>query len=102
MLLAAPRRGERTRAGTFHGSADALAIAELAGKVRPLLAITATAAEAQRLLAEIPFFAPDLKVCQFPDWETLPYDQLSPHHDLISERLATLYQMMRGEFDIAI
>jgi transcription-repair coupling factor (superfamily II helicase) len=102
MLLAVPRRGERTRAGPFHGSADALAIAELAGKVRPLLAITATAAEAQRLLAEIPFFAPDLKVCQFPDWETLPYDQLSPHHDLISERLATLYQMMRGEFDIAI
>ena len=70
MLLAAPRRGERTRAGTFHGSADALAIAELAGKVRPLLAITATAAEAQRLLAEIPFFAPELKVCQFPDWST--------------------------------
>jgi transcription-repair coupling factor (superfamily II helicase) len=26
-----------------------------------------------------------------PDWETLPYDSFSPHQDLISERLATLY-----------
>ena len=29
----------------------------------------------------------------FPDWETLPYDTFSPHQDLISERLATLWRM---------
>jgi transcription-repair coupling factor (superfamily II helicase) len=102
MLLATPRLGERTRAGPFHGSSDALAIAELAGKVRPLLAVTADAASAQRLQTEIAFFAPTLKTCVFPDWETLPYDTFSPHADLVSERLATLYEMMRGTFDIAI
>ena len=102
MLLNVPRPGERTRAGPFHGSSDALAIAELAGSVRPLLAITANAADAQRLIAELTFFAPQLKTCIFPDWETLPYDQFSPHHDLVSERLAALYEMMRATFDIAI
>ncbi|MEQ1773798.1 MAG: transcription-repair coupling factor [Burkholderiales bacterium] len=102
MLLAAPRPGERSRAGPFHGSSDALAIAELAGNVRPLLAITADAASAQRLQTEIAFFAPQLKTCVFPDWETLPYDTFSPHADLVSERLATLYEMMRGSFDVAI
>src|SRR5699024_2901799 len=30
-----------------------------------------------------------------PDWETLPYDTFSPHQDIISERLATLYQLPR-------
>ena len=100
MLLAAPRPGERTRAGSFHGSSDALAIAELAGSVRPLLALTADASAAQRLIAELAFFAPQLKTCVFPDWETLPYDQFSPHHDLVSERLATLYEMMRATFDV--
>lgn len=33
------------------------------------------------------------------DWETLPYDSFSPHQDIISSRLATLYQlptMQRG------
>jgi transcription-repair coupling factor (superfamily II helicase) len=102
MLLVAPRLGERTRAGPFHGSSDALAIAELAGNVRPLLAITADASSAQRLQTEIAFFAPALKTCVFPDWETLPYDTFSPHADLVSERLATLYEMMRGTFDVAI
>ena len=102
MLLSAPRPGERTRAGPFHGSSDALAIAELAGSVRPLLVISADASSAQRLKTEIAFFAPALKTCVFPDWETLPYDQFSPHADLVSERLATLYEMMRGTFDVAI
>ena len=101
-LIAAPRPGERTRAGPFHGSSDALAIAELAGSVRPLLTITATAAAAQRLFSELAFFAPQLKTCVFPDWETLPYDQFSPHNDLVSERLATLYEMMHATFDVAI
>ncbi len=64
--------------------------------------MTETAWHAQRLLEEIPFFDPELKVHLFPDWETLPYDHFSPHHDLVSERLATLYQMMHGEFDVAI
>jgi transcription-repair coupling factor (superfamily II helicase) len=102
MLLSAPRPGERSRAGPFHGSSDALAIAELAGSVRPLLTITADASSAQRLQSELAFFAPALKTCVFPDWETLPYDQFSPHNDLVSERLATLYEMMRATFDVAI
>ena len=94
--------GHKSRVGPFHGSADALALAELAGKVRPLLVITASAGAAQRLLDEIPYFNPELKVHLLPDWETLPYDSFSPHHDLVSERLATLYQITRQAFDIAL
>ena len=102
MLMEALPPGQRSRVGPFHGSADALAIAELAGKVRPLLVITASAADAQRLLEEIPWFDPALKVHLLPDWETLPYDSFSPHHDLVSERLATLYQIMQQAFDVAL
>src|SRR5471032_3305869 len=102
MLMEAPPPGNRSRVGPFHGSADALALAELAGKVRPLLVITATAADAQRLLEEIPWFEPALKVHLLPDWETLPYDSFSPHPDLVSERLATLYQITHQAFDVAI
>ena len=97
-----PAPGQRERAGPFHGSSDALALTTLAARARPLLVVTESAWHAQRLLEEIPFFAPRLRTHLLPDWETLPYDHFSPHHDLISERLATLYHMMRGEFDIAI
>ena len=63
--------------------------------------VSATALDAQRLVDEIAWFAPQLRVCLLPDWETLPYDQFSPHQDLVSERLATLYRIPRGEFDVA-
>ena len=84
------------------GAADALYLAELARRAAPLAVVCASAWDANRLTEELRWFDPGLRVCAFPDWETLPYDSFSPHPDLISERLATLYQISRGEFDIAV
>ena len=95
----APARRRLTR---LAGSSDALAIARLAAEGRPLAVISATALDAQRLVEEMRWFAPQLRVFLLPDWETLPYDNFSPHNDLVSERLATLYQIQRGEFDVAL
>jgi transcription-repair coupling factor (superfamily II helicase) len=92
----------RTRFGKLAGSADALALARLAAARRPLAIVCASALEAQRLRDEIAWFAPDLRVALLPDWETLPYDSFSPHHDLVSERLATLYRITTGDCDVAI
>ncbi len=78
-------------------SSDALLLAQLAlrdkqaGKLTAI--ITPDASTAQRLLDELPFFQPTLRCALFPDWETLPYDSFSPHQDLISERLATLWRI---------
>ena len=36
------------------------------------------------------------------DWETLPYDTFSPHQDLISERLATLWRIHSGDVDVVL
>ncbi len=80
------------------GSGDALLIAQLAararGRAQLLLVVCADALDAQRLAEEIAYFDMQLAVRQFPDWETLPYDILSPHQDLVSERLAALYQLL--------
>ncbi len=84
----------------LHGASDALALA--AGASRPAVVFCAQATEAQRLKDEIAWFAPRLSVLLLPDWETLPYDHFSPHHDLVSERLATLYRIMREDFDVAL
>ena len=83
------------------GSADALLLAQLGvrekGQGKPTAIVTADAADAQRLLDEIAFFAPNLRCALFPDWETLPYDSFSPHQDLISERLATLWRISQRD-----
>jgi transcription-repair coupling factor (superfamily II helicase) len=56
--------------------------------------ITSDSLSAQRLAEDIAFFSNhQLDILHFPDWETLPYDTFSPHQDIISERLATLYQL---------
>ena len=79
------------------GSADALLLARLGQREtaanRLTAIVTADANDAQRLIDEIVFFAPELRCALFPDWETLPYDSFSPHQDLISERLATLWRL---------
>jgi transcription-repair coupling factor (superfamily II helicase) len=84
------------------GAADALLLAQLAqrdkAQGRLTAIVTADATDAQRLIDEIAFFAPDIRCALFPDWETLPYDSFSPHQDLISERLATLWRIhTRGQ-----
>ncbi|MFN4352387.1 MAG: transcription-repair coupling factor [Hylemonella sp.] len=79
------------------GSSDALLLARLAEREqaagRLLAIVCADATDAQRLIDEIAFFNPELRCAMFPDWETLPYDTFSPHQDLISERLATLWRL---------
>jgi transcription-repair coupling factor (superfamily II helicase) len=79
----------------LYGSGAALAIAEsLARDSRPYLVIASGARELERFAAEIRFFGgADRPVLMLPDWEVLPYDLFSPHPDIVSERLRTLYQL---------
>ncbi len=101
-LLAAPPTGQRGTAAPLAGSADALALARLAERARPLAIVTADAADARRLVEEMRWFAPGLAVHLLPDWETLPYDSFSPHQDLVSERLETLHLLSQGKVDAVI
>ncbi|WP_211251174.1 transcription-repair coupling factor [Deefgea rivuli] len=105
-LPALPRANERLQLNQPHGSADALLLADYAQAARPLVIFTANAQEAARLKDELSFFlngqTGSKTVLQLPDWETLPYDHFSPHSDLISERLATLWQVRQNAVDVLI
>ena len=80
--------------GNLPGAALSLAIAESASSAECFtLLLTADSQSAERLKEELAFFAPELPVLHFPDWETLPYDVFSPHQDIISQRIAALYQL---------
>ena len=101
-----PRAGQRFTFSGLVGSSDAALIAQTALRYRAQFSVMvifcAQAQEAQRLLEEIPAFAPQLKTRLLPDWEILPYDHFSPHQDLVSERLATLYELLNGSCDIVL
>jgi len=91
---------DRRRWRGLTGSAASLAIASAALEFKGLsVLITADTASASSLEAELRFFSQrngdSLPILHFPDWETLPYDYFSPHQDIISDRLQTLYQLPR-------
>lgn len=104
--IALVKPGTRFSFDGVSGSSDALAIARYHAAYResvPLLTVVcASAVDAQRLAAELPYFTPDARARLLPDWETLPYDTFSPHQDLVSERLATLHDLGEGRCDILI
>jgi transcription-repair coupling factor (superfamily II helicase) len=89
--------GERLRWGRLYGSSVALSIAA-AVRQHPGLAVVISpdVASMERLEDELRFYLRDghaLPVLTFPDWETLPYDAFSPHQDIVSQRLETLYRL---------
>ncbi|GII52923.1 transcription-repair-coupling factor [Planotetraspora thailandica] len=69
-----------------------LAVAALS-RVRPVLAVTATAREAEDLAAALTGLVDESSVAVFPAWETLPHERLSPRSDTVGQRLAVLRRL---------
>ena len=71
-------------------------------KEAPLLVLSKNAQEGKELLAAWQFFYPQRKIAYFPDWELLPYERFSPHRDLVSERLSTLWKIASEGIEVLI
>lgn len=101
-----PRPTQNVTWQQLYGASISLSLANLATMhTGPLLIITPDSLTANRLNDELMFFyqaTTEKPIIQFSDWETLPYDQFSPHQDIISNRLAALYQMPRIQHGIII
>lgn len=91
--------------GSLWGDSACLAVSRFAaGNKAPLVLIAPDVNMANQWYHTLPFFAAEYQypLLRFPDWETLPYDHFSPHQDIISERLLTLYRLSRLEKGIVI
>ncbi|MCT4704191.1 transcription-repair coupling factor [Enterobacteriaceae bacterium H20N1] len=93
------KAGDQRHLGELTGSACATEVAEIVERHSgPVVLIAPDMQNALRLHDEIAQFTDNL-VMNLADWETLPYDSFSPHQEIISSRLSTLYQlptMQRG------
>ena len=81
--------------GSLPITALALATANAARAHTGLVfAIAGDERQAYRIERELRFFAgSELPVLHLPDTEVLPYDQFSPHQEILSDRLAALYAL---------
>lgn len=99
--------GDKIQWGQALGSSAALAIANASCRTPGVVLVIANSNnEANRIEQDLQIFlkgrtdAPE--VLSFPDWETLPYDLFSPHQDIISERIRTLYRLAIGQRCIVV
>ena len=98
-----PKPGANYTLPGCYGAADALLLARLAQQHGgTLVVVTAQPSDAERLAQEIGFFEPALAPLLMPDWETLPYDTISPHQDLISARLDALQSLSTGKCKVLL
>ena len=82
--------------GKLEGDSLSLALARATQAHDGLLVVvTPDMQTADRLYDQLGFFLDGTGTTRhvFPDWETLPYDVFSPHQDIISGRLSTLYHL---------
>ncbi|WP_329033377.1 transcription-repair coupling factor [Streptomyces sp. NBC_01725] len=81
-------------------AARPFAVAALARDAgRPVLAVTATGREAEDLAAALRSLLPADSVAEFPSWETLPHERLSPRSDTVGRRLAVLRRLAHPRSD---
>ncbi|WP_327324065.1 transcription-repair coupling factor [Streptomyces sp. NBC_01210] len=75
-------------------AARPFAVAALAREAgRPVLAVTATGREAEDLAAALRSLLPEEGIAEYPSWETLPHERLSPRSDTVGRRLAVLRRL---------
>jgi transcription-repair coupling factor (superfamily II helicase) len=86
---------KRLSFGSLLGCSLSLSLTNIATQHAGVLVVLVSDTQfASKLERELKFFLSqqqnEIPVLTFPDWETLPYDIFSPHHDIVSERLTTL------------
>jgi transcription-repair coupling factor (superfamily II helicase) len=81
---------------------DALVLAQLvneAGSDKGPGTLLHVARDDRRLEAleqALSFFAPNVRVVTFPAWDTVPYDRIGPHSDIVAKRMAALAKLALG------
>jgi transcription-repair coupling factor (superfamily II helicase) len=89
-----------TLAGIADG-AEGLVIADLAravaaGASPPAISAAVICRDGPRLAMlsrGLGFFAPDIEILEFPAWDCLPYDRVSPHAAIVAQRMTALARL---------
>src|SRR4029078_11152859 len=83
--------------------AEGLVVSDLARAIAgrpnaPAISLAVICRDGQRMAAlsrALAFFAPEVSLLEFPAWDCLPYDRVSPHAGFVAQRMTALSQLAR-------
>jgi len=101
-------RDEADMVGAVAGGNSVLAVGEAAtafvlaglsalGERRPILVVTPTQADAERIAHDLEMFVGADAVARFPAWDTLPFERVSPEVETMGQRLGLLWRIARAD-----
>ena len=99
------RKWKRIGWTSLAGSSKAYILSHWREKVRgPLLVIVPHLRNAEALFEDLRFFMNESEVPSFlfPQWETLPYDEIPPHPEIVRERVRVLFSLLNGEEGVIV
>ncbi|MCI5086630.1 MAG: transcription-repair coupling factor [Rhodovulum sp.] len=85
-----------TMGGAPEGFDAQLILRELRKTGAPVLHVARDDKRLAEMRAALRFFAPDVVVLEFPGWDCLPFDRVSPNADVSASRMATLAALAYG------
>ena len=94
------RKWKRIGLTSLAGSSKAYLLSHWRKKVRgPMLVVVPHLSNAETLLEDLHFFMdePEVPPLLFPQWETLPYDEIPPHPEIVRERVRVLFSLLKEE-----
>ncbi len=103
--LEALRKWRRTGWTGLGGSSKAYLLTHCRERIKgPMIIIVPHLKEAEELIEDLRFFMRDSEtdLSLFPPWETLPYDEIPPHPEILTERIKVLFSLLRGKEMIVI
>ena len=73
---------------------DALLLAAASGQGGDVLFVGRDDVSLAAMADGLAFFAPELECLEFPAWDCLPYDRVSPRPEIVSRRIDTLTRLL--------
>ena len=87
----------------LRGSSKSLLLKQIQTSLdRPLVVITDTYENAERLLRDLSYYLGEEGLCLFPPWDVMPYDLFSPHRSLVGQRLQCLHLLLENACRVVI
>ena len=89
-------KGDRILLGGAPEGFDARLLAREVARGAPVVHIARDDKRMEAMRAALAVLAPELVVLEFPAWDCLPYDRVSPNPELLARRMSTLAALSAG------